>query len=107
VLAESDRRLAKKLLDRLQTASVPVRRLIVYGSRALGQAREDSDLDVLVLADDAGYETRNRVGDLAWEVGFEAGMLIQPVVMTPDQFERGPERLSLFALAVRRDGIAV
>jgi predicted nucleotidyltransferase len=107
MMNESDRRLAEILHERLVMDGIPVRRLVVYGSRALGNAREDSDLDVLVLTDDASFETRNRVGDLAWEVGFEVGTIIQPVVMTPEQFELGPERLSLFALAVRRDGVAV
>lgn len=107
MLSGSDRHLAETLRNRLLEARIPVQKLIVYGSRAVGQAREDSDLDVLVLAEDAGREVRGRVGDLAWEVGFEAGTLIQPIVMTPDQFEYGPERLSLFAIAVRRDGIAL
>jgi uncharacterized protein len=39
-----------------------VTRLAIFGSRARGDAREDSDLDVLIDVDNAGFSGLNLVG---------------------------------------------
>jgi uncharacterized protein len=39
-----------------------VTRLAIFGSRARGDAREDSDLDVLIDVDDANFSGLNLVG---------------------------------------------
>jgi uncharacterized protein len=39
-----------------------VKRLAIFGSRARGDAREDSDLDVLIDVDDAKFSGLNIVG---------------------------------------------
>jgi hypothetical protein len=87
---------------------VSVIQVIVFGSRARGDADPDSDLDVLVvLADGSGNADRDYVGDCAWEAGFASGMVIVPVVFTQHEWEDGPARYSLLAQAVRAEGIAV
>jgi hypothetical protein len=43
----------------------------------------------------------------AWEVGFDAEILVQTVVLTREQAERGPEQSSLLMLAINEEGVAV
>ena len=82
--------------------------LIAFGSRARGDADEDSDLDVLVVTEDAeSRDLRMFVYDCAFEVGLESGLLINAVYFSRDRWENGPERSSLLALAVQREGISV
>ena len=38
--------------EKLETMGVRVKKIILYGSHAFGKAREDSDLDLLVVSDD-------------------------------------------------------
>ena len=95
-------------LKALLVAQVPLHELILFGSRAREDNTDDSDMDVLVVLDapvTAGY--RDIVLDCVWEVGFDAGIVIVPVVVSFDTWENGPEHESLLALAIREEGIAV
>ena len=93
---------------RLVSARVPVNRMILFGSRARGDAEPYSDLDILVILEDgASEEVKDLVSDCAWEAGYESGVLVAPVVFTREEWEEGPERASLLALAVKADGIAL
>ena len=86
---------------------VPWYQTIVFGSRVRGDARPDSDLDVLVLVEHLTPAIRKLISLCAWEVGFDADILLQTVVMTREQVERGPEQSSLLMLAINEEGVAV
>lgn len=38
--------------EKLEALGIKVKRIFLYGSHALGKAREDSDIDLLVVSDD-------------------------------------------------------
>jgi predicted nucleotidyltransferase len=107
MLRSSDRTLVEKLKRLLIEQGVPLYKTIVFGSRARGDAVPDSDLDVLVLVEHLSPALHKTISHCAWEVGFEAGILIQTVVMTRDEAEHGPEQSSLLMLAVKEDGVPV
>ncbi len=91
----------KKILDK----RVNLHQLILFGSRARGDADPDSDMDLLVILNEpVTPETRDIVSRCAWVTGFQAGIVIAPVVVFRDDWENGPERLSLLAMAVREEG---
>ena len=81
-------------------------KLILFGSRARGDAGPSSDVDVVVILDDAsGERDFDYVSDCAWEAGFEYGIVIVPVVFTRNEWENSPERFSLLAKAVETEGV--
>ena len=83
-------------------------RLTLFGSRARGESSPFSDMDVLVVWDnDLDEQTRNFISDCAWEAGFDSGIVIVPVVFTREEWENGPERSSLLAQAVIREGLVI
>ncbi len=83
-------------------------RIILFGSRARGDADEFSDMDVLVILDEpANRAAREYVSRVAWEVGFEQGIMVVPVTVSRAEWEEGPERSSLLAIAVSADGVLV
>ncbi|MDK2464680.1 MAG: nucleotidyltransferase domain-containing protein [Candidatus Korarchaeota archaeon] len=66
----------------------PEARVILYGSRVSGEARPDSDVDVLVVtrvAGDAWARARLRV-EIAREIGDYTPFEIH--IVTPEEFER-------------------
>jgi len=82
--------------------------MFLFGSRARGDAESDSDMDVLVILDgQVEPSTDQLVSQYAWEVSLHRGLVISPVVFSRDEWEKGPERFSLLALAIEREGIAV
>lgn len=99
----------KAVLGRLKgllRQRVQLDELILFGSRARGDAEAESDMDVLVvLADGADAEAREAVSDCAWEAGFDEGIVIVPIVFTRSEWQRGPERHSLLAQSIRAEGV--
>ena len=81
-------------------------KLVLFGSRARGDAGPYSDMDVLVVLDDVSRELDfDYVSDCAWEAGFEYGIVIVPVIFTRNEWEDSPERYSLFAKAIETEGV--
>jgi uncharacterized protein len=107
MIKDSDRTVVERFKRSMIEHGVPLSKIIVFGSRARGDAKPDSDLDVLVLVEHLPPSMRKIISHCAWEVGFEAGILIQTVVMTRDEAEHGPEQSSLLMLAVKDEGIPV
>jgi uncharacterized protein len=100
----------QQVLDRLRAAlaaKLPLYRLILFGSRARGDAEQFSDLDVVVVLDGPLDDlAREVISDCAWEAGFNQGMVVVPVAFSRHDWENGPERHSLLAQAVEAEGIA-
>jgi hypothetical protein len=84
-----------------------VNHMVIYGSKARGDAHPDSDLDVLlIIKNEAGSIRRplRRLGyDLA--VGFDAIPSI--LAYTQEEWEQRKQRGSPFQQAVERDAVPV
>ena len=79
--------------------------IILYGSRARGDAREDSDWDVVVLLDKPPmpHDERYAIAYELWDKGHDIGEEINTLVYTKDQWDSAPP--SLFKYNVREEGI--
>jgi hypothetical protein len=102
----ADRRAAVVLKRRLAEFG----RLIdfrIFGSRARGSATWESDLDVFIELEAATATTRRRISELAWEVGFAAGLVIAPFVVTREDLETGPVGASPLIQHILAEGVPV
>jgi predicted nucleotidyltransferase len=104
MLTEIDRRIVREFQRRL-AAVAPVLDLRVFGSRARGDAAPDSDLDVFVELEEATPELRQRISEVAWEVGFEMDRVISTVVTTRADLEQGAMGANPLVLNVQREGV--
>jgi len=75
-----------------------VEEVVIFGSRARGDAKPESDLDVLVVLDKIESEDWDRAGELSAELTLELGISVMIVLHT--------RRDSLYETAAR-EGIAV
>jgi predicted nucleotidyltransferase len=100
-----DREILRELADKLREVE-PRARIWAFGSRARGTARPDSDFDVCVVVPEFSEELERKLFHAAWEVAFEHGLVIPPVVLSEESFERGPMSASTLVADILRDGIA-
>lgn len=104
MLTEPDRQIVREFQRRL-AAVVSVLDLRVFGSRARGDAAPDSDLDVFIEVTTLTPELRQRISEIAWEVGFEMERIISTVVATRSELEHGAMGANPLVLNVEREGI--
>lgn len=76
----------KRYLQKLGEDGLPVSRAVLYGSQARGTAREDSDIDLLLLSQEfdpltVEHETR------AWRTAFDIDWRIEPVLYGEKEYE--------------------
>lgn len=60
-----------------------LRELVLFGSRARGGGRDDSDLDVLVGVDGLTRDERGAILDLAADLSVEHDRVLSPLVLDP------------------------
>lgn len=88
-------------------ASEPTAQIILYGSRARGDAREDSDWDVLVIVDRAktNLDDYKRLCYSVYYKGLDYGAEINPTLYTLKEWEQAPP--TMFKYNVTTEGIAL
>lgn len=83
----------------------PTARILLYGSRARGTARQDSDWDIIVLVNDPdmNFDTRSDISYDLWWKGLQIGEEINAFTYSTKQWETAPP--SLFKYNVLKEHI--
>lgn len=105
-MQDIDRQVALAFRTKLE-AIVPVLDLRIFGSRAGDHAREDSDLDIFIKVTVLNRSLREKIHDLAWEVGFEYGHMISTFVVTEAQIQTGAVGASPLISKIFEEGVSV
>lgn len=86
----------------------PDAQAILFGSEARGDARPDSDIDLLILIDKerVSFSDESRITDDLYNIEFETGVQINPKVITRKQWNLA-SRFTLFYQNVMKEGIVL
>lgn len=84
----------------------PHSEIILFGSEARGEARDDSDFDVLILEDidKITYARRKEITYPLYMLGYEENVDIQPLVKTKREWMERPF-VTPFFINVTNDGV--
>lgn len=99
--------LASFIDDILTRAAPENSKAILFGSRARGDARPDSDWDVLILLD-KGRITKSDMDEVSYpicEFGWKTDMMVNPIMYTLREWEA--RRGTPFYKNIMKDGIAI
>ena len=106
MLTENDARIARELKKRLSEV-VQLVDFKVFGSRARGDADEYSDMDVFIEVESLDKNLKERISDIAWEVGFENYIIISTLIFTRGEIENSPLRASSIVHNIAEEGVTV
>lgn len=81
----------------LELKSVRIKKIILFGSFASGAAKEESDIDLIVISDDFKNKTYWERIDLLSEAIYQVMKPIEAVAMTTEEWERGDSMIVDFA----------
>lgn len=94
-------------MSRIAPVRHRIRRLILFGSRARGDSRPDSDYDVLVVLDEKDRRVIDALYDATMEVLFRTHRLISLKTYRQTDFDRFAGLPTPFFRNVLRDGVTL
>jgi predicted nucleotidyltransferase len=84
----------------------PSAQIILYGSRARGQAGPESDMDVLVLLDQMPSSSiSDAIHDKIYDIGLEADIVISVIIRSRQQWESPLSQATPYYKNIQREGI--
>jgi predicted nucleotidyltransferase len=79
--------------------------LKLFGSKATGKDKPDSDIDVLVAVEKGGVEVKDEVLDIAFDINLQHGVYISPRVIDCATLADPVWSITPFLKAIAKEGI--
>jgi predicted nucleotidyltransferase len=79
--------------------------VILFGSKARGDADDESDIDLLVLVDVEDNDFRSELWDIAFDVSLEYNVVVSPQVFGQEQWDETRRIRMPFYREIKADGI--
>lgn len=103
-LAENEDRALKKLHEEL-SAKIPIIDIRLYGSKARGEGRSDSDLDVMIEISAYDRTMVAMIDDIIYRINLEHDVFISALVFGKDELEEGPMSEAPIYKVIQNEGV--
>lgn len=106
-LAPNDRAAIERAAEILRRR-FPVERLILFGSKARGDDKSDSDIDLLVLTSEpVDWRQHDAMLHAVFGLQRELDVMLSPVIIEAQEWEHGVSQALPLRKEVDRDGVLV
>ena len=100
ILNYNEQSALKGIIDELAGEYTFIKRIILYGSKARGDFREDSDMDLLFITETpVSRSVKNQMSDLIYDYELENDIVVSAIFVSEPE-----SKLSPFLMRVRREG---
>ena len=82
-----------------------IKDIILFGSRARGEAYPESDYDVLVLVDKETKELEEKIFNISGEIGWKYNAIITPFVYEKNYYES--RKYNPLFMNIRKEGVHI
>jgi len=103
-LAENEERALKELREEL-LAKYRIIDIRLYGSKARGEGREDSDLDIMIEIPEYDRAMVAEIDDIIYRINLEHDVFISALVFGKDELEEGPMSEAPIYKVIQREGV--
>lgn len=103
-LSENESKALQELREEL-TAKYPVTDIRLCGSKARGEERPDSDLDVMIEIPFYDHGMVAGIDDIVYRINLENDVFISALVFGRDELEDGPMSESPIYKVIQREGV--
>ena len=107
---EKDREIISELKHRLTDDILThLKKLIIFGSRARGEAAEDSDIDILAVVTEKSPDMEKKLDDIAYAVmwDYDFKPIISIKVTSESQFNEALAKGFSFYRHIEKEGVSV
>jgi uncharacterized protein len=104
---KDNERQALQRFKELAGKKIPLLDIRLYGSKARGDGRDDSDLDIMVVTEENNPQVRSDIYDLCFELDLEYDTFLSATIFEQRELEEGPLSESPLYKAVMREGISL
>ena len=91
----------------LALATLQIEAVVLFGSRARGDAGPESDLDLMIILSDDTLPQREQLHALVFDVLLESGVYLSAQILSAELYRQLPARRPLFYANLIRDGIVL
>jgi len=103
-LSGKEERALKELREEL-TTKYPITDIRLYGSKARGEERPDSDLDVMIEIPDYDQTMVAGIDDIVYRINLEHDVFISALIFGRDELQEGPMSESPIYKVIQKEGV--